>query len=229
MLKGFAKEFAASDYDQRLQMALRKGNAKGLFLDSEIVRQHNHEFSHRLASRAEPMPDNQGGTGRCWLYAANNAARIAAASALNIDSTLQTHTPGLEYSNVYLWFYHLLEGANTFFARAIDSAGADERDPLVNRIFGSPSEQGGTFPDFQMLIEKYGQVPKEVMPDTHITQNYETFGPIFDTKLRLGAAALRLSMRSPRHEAEDDVALHRRRTALASSVKDEYLAEAYRL
>ena len=70
----FADDFAKSSYDQRLQMALRRTSAKELVVTAELSR-FTHEFSHRLPSRAEPAALDQGGTGRCWLYAANNAVR----------------------------------------------------------------------------------------------------------------------------------------------------------
>ena len=143
VVQAYALDFAASAYDDRLQMALRMLPAEQL---ATMPPRFDHFISHRFPSRATPTIRDQHGTGRCWLFAANNAARYSISASLRVESSLHSREPDIAFSNTYLWFYHLLEGANSFLEAVTDAAGAHHDSAELARLVETPIEQVRALP-----------------------------------------------------------------------------------
>ena len=190
----FRERLLADPANRRLQNALRAMDAHELALDSRLARP-DHVVTSKLTPKNEPRVLNQMASGRCWLFSAHNAIRYAAAANLDVESSTVSFDRGVQFSNVYLWFYHLLELANTFLERVIDMAHAPTDYHMLTRLLENPVETGGNYPGFQQLYAKYGTVPDVVMPETTASAGEAEMVKLLKAKLRQGAAQIRVLAR----------------------------------
>ena len=66
----------------------------------------------------------------------------------------------------------------------IDNANKPMDDPMVQFFFKSPIGDGGTFCGVADLVDKYGLVPMEVMPESYSAENTSRMASIISSKLR---------------------------------------------
>ena len=118
------------------------------------------EFSYQVNTKGIT---NQKQSGRCWLFTGLNVLRSQAINKHNL--------PKLELSQVYLFFFDQLEKSNLFLQGVIDTADKPFDDRFVDWLFCNPLSDGGTFTGVADLVEKYGVVPKEAMPETYSSNN----------------------------------------------------------
>lgn len=118
------------------------------------------EFSYQVNTKGIT---NQKQSGRCWLFTGLNVLRSQAINKHNLQK--------LELSQVYLFFFDQLEKSNLFLQGVIDTADKPFDDRFVDWLFSNPLSDGGTFTGVADLVEKYGVVPKEAMPETYSSNN----------------------------------------------------------
>ena len=118
------------------------------------------EFSYQVNTKGIT---NQKQSGRCWLFTGLNVLRSQAINKHNL--------PKWELSQVYLFFFDQLEKSNLFLQGVIDTADKPFDDRFVDWLFCNPLSDGGTFTGVADLVEKYGVVPKEAMPETYSSNN----------------------------------------------------------
>ena len=92
---------------------------------------------------------NQAESGRCWYFATANVLR-----------------GDLQLSAVYPYYWDMLEKANLFLVRAWEHRKEAVDSRYNEAIFRRPTWDGGHFMEAIYLIEKYGVVPAEAMPET---------------------------------------------------------------
>ncbi len=119
---------------------------------------------------------NQKQSGRCWMFSGLNVLRS--------DFSNRTDSLALELSQDYLFFYDQLEKANLFLQGVIDCADKPMDDVRVSFFFRSPLNDGGTFCGVSDLVDKYGLVPKDVMPETFSSDNTAKATSLIKSKLR---------------------------------------------
>ena len=162
---------------------------------------------------------DQQSSGRCWMFSGMNVLR--ANFAQRQDSTLGFRPlksgVQLEFSQDYLFFYDQLEKANLFLQGVIDTGKKPIDDLRVQFFFKSPISDGGTFCGVADLAEKYGLVPKEVMPETFSADNTSKMAQIMKSKLREQGLELR------------DMVSRGRKPADIAKRKTEMLTEVYRM
>jgi bleomycin hydrolase len=120
---------------------------------------------------------DQKSSGRCWMFSGLNVLRANFAKA-------HKDTLSVEYSQNYLFFYDQLEKANLMLQGVIDCAKKPIDDPRVQFFFKNPINDGGTFCGVADLTEKYGLVPKSVMPETFSSDNTSRMAKMISSKLR---------------------------------------------
>lgn len=126
---------------------------------------------------------DQKSSGRCWMFSGLNVLR--ANFAQRTDSLRVT------FSQSYLFFYDQLEKANLFLQGVIDTAKKPIDDERVQFFFKNPINDGGTFCGVADLADKYGLVPKEVMPESYSTDNTTRMARLVSSKLREQGLQLR--------------------------------------
>ena len=128
-----------------------------------------------IETRKQSITDQQS-SGRCWMFSGFNVLRS--------NYTLKHDSVSLEFSQAYLFFYDQLEKANLMLQGVIDTGKKPIDDQRVQFFFHYPIGDGGTFCGVADLAEKYGLVPKEVMPETYTSDNTSKARQLISSKLR---------------------------------------------
>ncbi|MBQ6595867.1 MAG: C1 family peptidase [Clostridia bacterium] len=126
---------------------------------------------------------NQKASGRCWLFAALNTMRFEIMKKLDLET--------FELSQNYQMFYDKLEKANFFLDSIVQTASLEVDSRLVKHLLANPMQDGGQWDMYCALAQKYGVVPKAVMPETWHSSNTRMMCKFLELKLREDAMLLR--------------------------------------
>jgi len=179
-LDRYEKAFAA---DRAKNIAMRAVTANGVqksALNPEIQRVDRYQFSLSLE---QGKITNQKQSGRCWMFAALNTMRFAVMKKLNLET--------LELSQNYTLFYDKLEKSNYFLENILDTLDEPTSGRLVSHLLRDPLGDGGQWDMLCNLIEKYGVVPKDAMPETVSSSATYPMTSYMTRKLREFACRLR--------------------------------------
>lgn len=137
-------------------------------------------FSNEVPSRGIT---NQKQSGRCWLFTGLNVMRAKMMQRFDLGQVM--------FSPSYVFFYDQLEKSNLFLQSIIDCASKPMDDRRVEWLLKHPLSDGGTMAGVIDLVDKYGLVPAEVMPETYAANNTGHMSSLLATRLREDALALR--------------------------------------
>ncbi|MCF0217592.1 MAG: C1 family peptidase [Malacoplasma sp.] len=174
-------------FDQKIDAKTIKKNSSILFntpifqAATNVNQIQNNNFNFAIDLIGLPA-ENQKRSGRCWLFAAMNFIREKIAKKLNLEN--------FKLSTSYLAFWDKLERSNFFLNAIINNIDKSSEDRLVNHFLKCGIEDGGQWDMVVNLIEKYGVVPYEVMPDSYHAADTQTINYILNWKLRDFAKAL---------------------------------------
>jgi len=168
------------EFKMRLN-AISNNNPSLLIKDTEVIKSFNDfHFSNKIKTKGIT---NQMGTGRCWLFAGYNVLRYFVIKKLELNK--------FELSQNYGMFFDKLEKANLFLEGIIDTA----KMPLLSREVGhwlkNPIPDGGQWNMVVDLVDKYGVVPKEVMPETYNSSHSSSMNRVLSNLLKKDAITLR--------------------------------------
>ena len=152
---------------------------------------------------------DQKSSGRCWMFSGMNVLRANFAK--------RTDSLRVEFSQAYLFFYDQLEKANLFLQGVIDTGNKPIDDQRVQFFFKNPINDGGTFCGVADLTEKYGLVPKQVMPESYSSDNTSKMARLISSRLREDGLKLRKMVAEGKKAADIEKA------------KTEMLATVYRM
>ena len=152
---------------------------------------------------------DQKSSGRCWMFSGMNVLRANFAK--------RTDSLRVEFSQAYLFFYDQLEKANLFLQGVIDTGKKPIDDQRVQLFFKNPINDGGTFCGVADLTEKYGLVPKQVMPESYSSDNTSKMARLISSRLREDGLILRKMVAEGKKAADIEKA------------KTEMLATVYRM
>ncbi len=147
---------------------------------SKVANPVDHYFKYRV--NVKGITD-QKSSGRCWMFTSMNVFRP--------DVIKQFDVPAFDFSHNFCYFWDMFEKSNLFLENIIATADRDMQDRDVEFFFKSPLGDGGVWNLFYNIAEKYGVVPKEVMPETEHSENTGQMGSILRERLRVGGYQLR--------------------------------------
>ena len=206
LINQIQSDFAMDVHTRAMYNSITSNNVKKLALNRDILRQHNEFFSDKVKVKGIT---NQKSSGRCWLFAALNSLRPAVMDKHKLSK--------FEFSQSYLAFWDKMEKANTFLQYMIEFRDRDLMDrEMVMILRGEPGD-GGYWENFADLVNKYGVVPKEVMPETNSSENTGMMNKILYQKLRSDAVKLHKMHRAGK------------RVPALTAAKQKMLAEVYRI
>ena len=128
---------------------------------------------------------NQKQSGRCWMFAALNTFRYRIIKDLNLKN--------FELSQSYPLFYDKLEKSNYFFNSILKTLDEDLDGRLLAHLLSDPLGDGGQWDMFVNLVDKYGVVPKDVMPESANSESTRFMDEYLTKLLRTYASKLRSS------------------------------------
>jgi bleomycin hydrolase len=145
---------------------------------SRIELQNN--FSHEIKTGKITSQEK---SGRCWMFAGLNLFRPQVIKKLNVED--------FEFSQNYLMFFDKLEKANYFLESILRTIDEEIYSRIIMWILDDPLQDGGQWDMFVNLVNKYGAIPKNVMPETFHSNNSALMNQLLTSKLRQWAEELR--------------------------------------
>ncbi len=198
---------------QRSQQPVNRAIANAIAANSIETLARNHQNARAfdtyfsVETPKQSITDQQS-SGRCWMFSGLNVLRANLA---------QRDSVSMEFSQAYLFFWDQLEKANLMLQGVIDTAKEPIDHQRVQFFFHHPINDGGTFCGVSDLVDKYGLVPSEVMPESYSSDNTSMAAKIVSSKLREFGLQLR------------DMVAAKKSTADINKAKTQMLTEVYRI
>ena len=198
---------------QRSQQPVNRAIANAIAANSIDALAKNHQNARALdtyfsVETPKQSITDQKSSGRCWMFSGLNVLR---------SNLAQRDSVNMEFSQAYLFFWDQLEKANLMLQGAIDTAKEPIDHQRVQFFFHHPINDGGTFCGVSDLVDKYGLVPSEVMPESYSSDNTSMAARIVASKLREFGLQLR------------DMVAAKKSAADINKAKTQMLSEVYRI
>lgn len=176
--------FAQAYQDNNKQTALQRSVVKnGITASAENVSAKVNNVPVFSVDVTTGKVSNQKQSGRCWMFAALNTFRHKVLNDFNLKE--------FELSQNHTFFWDKYEKANYFYENILATA----NEPLTSRkvafLLQTPQQDGGQWDMIVSIFQKYGVVPKTVMPESSNSSNSRDLNNYLNKKLRKDAVALR--------------------------------------
>ena len=179
-LSALDDDYHSTPHYALMQNTVTQRDVNEVALDRRIVTAATHTFSTTLDSW---KPTDQGWSGRCWLFSGLNLFRV--------DSMQNLGVRQFEFSQNYMMFWDKVERANYILESVIETADRPVDDRIVQHLMTAPVEDAGQWDMFVNIVDKYGVVPKEAMPETESSGNTRRMNEALYYQVRQGAAKIR--------------------------------------
>jgi len=190
-LKKYRDEFLSNQALKVVMNAATRGNLQEIALNRDILNRNNWSFSHEIEEKPDISDQKQSGT--CWMFADLNWLRTITMKKFKIEK--------LEFSENHLMFYDKLEKANYYLEILMGMVDRDIDDRHVRFILDNPTPDGGEWHMIVNLINKYGLMPKDVMPDSWNREQSRFINQLVGYKIRYAFAQMRSLPKSKRTDA----------------------------
>lgn len=176
--------FAQAYQENNKQTALQRSVVKnGITASAENVSAKVNNVPVFSVDVTTGKVSNQKQSGRCWMFAALNTFRHKMLNDFNLKE--------FELSQNHTFFWDKYEKANYFYENILATA----NEPLTSRkvafLLETPQQDGGQWDMIVSIFQKYGVVPKTVMPESSNSSNSRDLNNYLNKKLRKDAVALR--------------------------------------
>lgn len=180
VLKEIQASFTMDAQSRAVMNAITNNAAKDLALSRELVTKHDDIFNYKIDVKGIT---DQKSSGRCWLFAGLNIMRPAVIKKYNLSE--------FEFSQPHLFFWDKLEKANLFLDAVIDLRDKPLDDRELQTLVKDPVPDGGWWSYVVALIDKYGAMPKEIMPETKNSESTGAMNALLTKLMRRDAVELR--------------------------------------
>ena len=180
LLEKFSEEYKREPSNLALACSIAKVGINDASFVNEVRRRHNFLFSNET-KRGEITYQKK--SGRCWMFASLNAARVKVMEKCNLET--------FEFSQNYTLFWDKLEKSNYFLESILETLEEPLNGRLLAHLLANPIQDGGQWDMFAGLLKKYGVVPKYMMPETFHSSETNFMVSEMTHRLRKYAALLR--------------------------------------
>ncbi len=205
-LEKFEQDFDANQANRVAMNAVVGNGITASAKNYEAERFSSNEFSISLE---HGKITDQKKSGRCWMFAALNVLRSEVMKKTGMET--------FELSQNYTAFYDKLEKANYFLESILSTLDEPTDGRLMAHLLREPMNDGGQWDMLCSVVEKYGVVPKEAMPETAVSSETREIDSYATEKLREDACILRSAYAKGKTEME------------LRGMKEEMLETIYRM
>ena len=180
-LKRYSKNFN----NNKTNKILKNVNTKGQFyklIEKADYNQKNKQIFKKFID-VESIITDQKQSGRCWLFSSLNVIRFKMIKKYKLKN--------FEFSETFLFFYDKLEKANYFVNLIVKNKHLSNNDNKLIHILNEGISDGGTWPLFKMLVNKYGLIPKNNMKDLYHSANSHELSSFLSNYLKKAAKLIR--------------------------------------
>ena len=181
-IKKFKKDFKSHASLKISRNALTRSDINNIAMNWDGYRLIDHTFSDTISTEMTKVT-NQKASGRCWGFAGLNLMRLDLAQKYNLKE--------FEFSQNYFMFCDKLEKSNYFLENILKTLEESYDSRIMMYLLDSPIEDGGQWDMFVNIIEKYGVMPKSVMPESYQSSSSRMMNRFITRKLREFASTLR--------------------------------------
>ena len=180
MICDYNQQFDADINNRLLMNAIVKNGIQDVCFDytSDVNMQHNFSIDIKSGDIT-----SQKKSGRCWLFAGLNVVRWHMMQQFNLKT--------FELSQSYQMFFDKFEKANFFLESILETLDEATDSRLIAHLLKSPVQDGGQWDMFYNIVEKYGVVPKAMMPESFESSNTRRMNWLLTLRLRKDACILR--------------------------------------
>lgn len=176
--------FAQAYQENNKQTALQRSVVKnGITASAENVSAKVNNVPVFSVDVTTGKVSNQKQSGRCWMFAALNTFRHKMLNDFNLKE--------FELSQNHTFFWDKYEKANYFYENILATANEPLTSRKVSFLLQTPQQDGGQWDMIVSIFQKYGVVPKTVMPESSNSSNSRDLNNYLNKKLRKDAVALR--------------------------------------
>lgn len=191
MTTKFADDFNANNKHNALARSVIKNGITASAENFETQINNVPVFSVDLATGKVA---NQKQSGRCWMFAALNTFRHKMLNSFKLKD--------FELSQNYTFFWDKYEKANYFYENILATADQDMTSRKVAFLLQTPQQDGGQWDMIVSIFQKYGVVPKTVMPESSNSSNSRDLNNYLNKLLRKDAVTLRTMVSEGKSAAE---------------------------
>lgn len=182
--KKVTDSFRTSFLENNKQTALQRSVVKnGITSSSENISAQVTNVPVFSIDLATGDVANQKQSGRCWMFAALNTFRHKMLTSFQLKD--------FELSQNHTFFWDKYEKSNYFYENIISTADQALTSRKVAFLLATPQQDGGQWDMIVSLFNKYGVVPKSVMPESANSSNSRDLNNYLNKKLRKDATILR--------------------------------------
>lgn len=174
-IEDFSKKYNQNPTNKQIEEKITQYGLKNTCINEEIIKQNPPIFNIELS---ETKRYNQKDSFKCWIFAGINVIKRNVAENLNINIM------DLELSDNYIAFFDKLEKSNNVYEKVIHSKTKNLRQIQKNKILNNCVIEDGNWVMFLAILNKYGIVLKEAMPNTIESNNYEKWWEIYREKVK---------------------------------------------
>ncbi|MDX9777560.1 MAG: C1 family peptidase, partial [bacterium] len=164
---------AVREHDLRVRNSILNVGLDETALNHASRIRGRHIFSLELPSAKITAQEK---SGRCWLFAGLNTLRYKIMQKHEIEN--------FELSQSYLMFFDKLEKANYFLENILETRDEEIDSRIVMWLLDAPLQDGGQWDMFTALVEKYGIVPKDRMPESFSSKDSSRMNAVLTHVLR---------------------------------------------
>lgn len=173
-IKKFSKKYNEDEQNKEIEKKITEKGLEATCINEEVIKENERIFNIELP---DCKRQDQTKSHRCWIYASLNMLKHNIAKNLNIDIN------EMDLSTNYIAFFDRLEKANRAYENAINLNNLDLDYINKENIFRYAGNEGGRWEYFVAIINKYGLVPRNIMPDTFETKNWEKLERVYTEKI----------------------------------------------
>jgi bleomycin hydrolase len=190
-VKAFKEQFESQTKYRILQGVLRKASINNVSANAKALSKLPFRFNHSLPEKVQVT--DQKISGRCWIFAGLNVLRHKLIAHYKLDETFQL-------SQAYIFKYDKLEKCNTALELMYTLCKKGQTNESLEYATLIPSiiADGGTWPMFCNIVEKYGVVPLEVFPDSAQAANTFQMNNMLSLTIMKASAVIKSNMPSNR-------------------------------
>lgn len=208
MLEKFMKNYNDNPINKIIENSITENGIEKSCIDRKIIEENQPVFNIELPDgKRYDQKDNF----RCWIYCGLNFIQYDLAKNLNID------LKKFALSNNYIAFFDKLEKSNNTYENIINLSSTDWEYIDRQDVLEYCVNEGGHWQWFVSIVNKYGLIPYEYMPDVFESLQVQNITGLFSDKVKKDC----IKILNAKKENKDIIELRR--------MKEIFLEENYSL
>ena len=175
LINDFSKIYNSNSINRVIENAITENGLEKSCIDRRIIEENQPVFNIELPDgKRYDQQDNY----RCWIYCGLNTIQYDMAKNLNID------LKHFSLSNNYIAFFDKLEKSNNAYENIINIQNTDWEYIDKEDILQYCVNEGGHWQWFVSIVNKYGLMPYEYMPDAFESLRMQNITGLFTDKVK---------------------------------------------